>query len=209
MLQVVCGILFALLVRYAVSLNGYSGAGVPPMFGDYEAQRHWMEITINLPIGDWYRQTVDNDLQYWGLDYPPLSAYLSWAFGKLAILVGEPNMVALLTSRGYETATSKLFMRISVVIMDLLVYIPAVVLFCRSYYQKKANNAIAFSIFVVLMSPALILIDHGHFQYNNTSIGFAILATTSILNGHDLIGSFFFCLSLNFKVRFSYQPPMH
>jgi len=71
--------------------------GTPPMFGDYEAQRHWMEITTALPIGDWYgcgrfglcslacgscltsvcehryRQTPDNDLMYWGLDYPPLT----------------------------------------------------------------------------------------------------------------------------------------
>ena len=32
-----------------------SGAGKGPMFGDYEAQRHWMEITYNLPITEWYR----------------------------------------------------------------------------------------------------------------------------------------------------------
>ena len=30
------------------------GAGKPPMFGDYEAQRHWMEITYNLPAKEWY-----------------------------------------------------------------------------------------------------------------------------------------------------------
>ena len=29
------------------------GAGKPPMFGDYEAQRHWMEITFNLPVQEW------------------------------------------------------------------------------------------------------------------------------------------------------------
>ena len=23
----------------------------PPMFGDYEAQRHWMELTNGLPLG--------------------------------------------------------------------------------------------------------------------------------------------------------------
>lgn len=46
------------------------------MFGDYEAQRHWMEITIHTPIGDWYRNTTTNDLLYWGLDYPPLSYLL-------------------------------------------------------------------------------------------------------------------------------------
>ena len=27
------------------------------MHGDYEAQRHWQEITVNLPLSDWYNQT--------------------------------------------------------------------------------------------------------------------------------------------------------
>lgn len=55
------------------------GYGTPPMFGDYEAQRHWMELTVHLPVQQWYRY----DLQYWGLDYPPLTAYVSWMCGKM------------------------------------------------------------------------------------------------------------------------------
>lgn len=47
------------------------------MFGDYEAQRHWMELTTHLPFREWYTY----DLQYWGLDYPPLTAYVSWLCG--------------------------------------------------------------------------------------------------------------------------------
>ena len=66
---------FALFVRIAVSLNSFSGefppllafvrfkkkffhvhagAGKPPLYGDYEAQRHWMEITYHLPVSEWY-----------------------------------------------------------------------------------------------------------------------------------------------------------
>lgn len=48
------------------------------MFGDFEAQRHWMEITLNLPTKQWYFY----DLQYWGLDYPPLTAWVSLLCGK-------------------------------------------------------------------------------------------------------------------------------
>jgi alpha-1,3-glucosyltransferase len=51
----------------------------PPMHGDFEAQRHWMEITIHLPISQWYSY----DLQWWGLDYPPLTAYHSWLLGTM------------------------------------------------------------------------------------------------------------------------------
>lgn len=43
------------------------------MHGDFEAQRHWMEITSSLTAPEWYFNGTHNDLQYWGLDYPPVS----------------------------------------------------------------------------------------------------------------------------------------
>ncbi len=73
------------LVRSAVGLASHSGMNQPPLYGDYEAQRHWLEITRSLPPRDWYRNTTDNDLLYWGLDYPPLTAYHSWALGWLYV----------------------------------------------------------------------------------------------------------------------------
>ena len=38
--------IFSIFLRCSVSLNSYSGAGKSPMYGDYEAQRHWMEVTV-------------------------------------------------------------------------------------------------------------------------------------------------------------------
>lgn len=63
-------------------LNVYrliEGANVPPMHGDFEAQRHWLEITQHLPLRQWYYY----DLQYWGLDYPPLTAWHSLVLGRV------------------------------------------------------------------------------------------------------------------------------
>lgn len=74
-LSVVCAV--ALLVRCMVGLHPYSGmglicncaislnirdnrkvsvtgAGIAPMYGDYEAQRHWMELSTHLPVSEWY-----------------------------------------------------------------------------------------------------------------------------------------------------------
>lgn len=67
------------LFRWSIGLWGHSGLGKPPLHGDFEAQRHWMEITTSLPVSQWYFY----DLQYWGLDYPPLTAYHSWICGRL------------------------------------------------------------------------------------------------------------------------------
>ena len=81
----------------------FLGEHTPPLFGDYEAQRHWMEITVHTPVIDWYRETPTNPLQYWGLDYPPLTAYQSLLHGWVLHYL-DPEAVALETSRGYETA---------------------------------------------------------------------------------------------------------
>jgi alpha-1,3-glucosyltransferase len=67
------------LFRWSLGLWGHSGYQQPPMHGDFEAQRHWMEITTHLPVSKWYFY----DLQYWGLDYPPLTAYHSWLCGRM------------------------------------------------------------------------------------------------------------------------------
>ncbi|PQM36482.1 putative dolichyl pyrophosphate Man9GlcNAc2 alpha-1 3-glucosyltransferase [Prunus yedoensis var. nudiflora] len=103
----------------AVSLHPYSGAGNPPKYGDFEAQRHWMEITLNLPLKEWYRNSTVNDLRYWGLDYPPLTAYQSYVHG-LFLRFFSPDSVALFTSRGHESYLGKLLMRWTVLSSDVL-----------------------------------------------------------------------------------------
>ena len=75
--------------------------------GDFEAQRHWMELTVHLPIGDWYWY----DLEYWGLDYPPLTAYISWICGVGSHLLVGPESVAFEASRGIEDPLHKAYMR--------------------------------------------------------------------------------------------------
>lgn len=35
------------------TVTSFLGAGKAPMYGDYEAQRHWQEVTYNLPIRQW------------------------------------------------------------------------------------------------------------------------------------------------------------
>lgn len=70
---------YSVWVIRSVQNDSMIGHATPPMYGDYEAQRHWMEITRHLPLKQWYTY----DLQYWGLDYPPLTAYVSWLCGVL------------------------------------------------------------------------------------------------------------------------------
>ncbi|NXG43537.1 ALG6 glucosyltransferase, partial [Psilopogon haemacephalus] len=175
----------------------FLGAGKPPMYGDYEAQRHWQEITYNLPIREWYFNTSDNDLMYWGLDYPPLTAYHSLMCAYIAKLI-NPDWIALHTSRGYESQPHKLFMRTTVFVADLLVYIPAVILYCFTLKETSTKKKASICALCILLYPGLILIDHGHFQYP-LSLGFALWAVLCLSYDWDLLGSLAFCLALNYK----------
>ncbi|EGC28859.1 hypothetical protein DICPUDRAFT_43700 [Dictyostelium purpureum] len=199
-------IVVSLLARYLVSLNSYSGQGKPPMFGDYEAQRHWMEITTKLDVHEWYFNTTDNNLLYWGLDYPPLTAYLSWVYGKIGEIV-EPASMELYTSRGYETPTSKLFMRATVIVSDLIIWIPSVWFFVTSFYKDKTITQKIGAFLFISLQPGLLLIDHGHFQYNGVSLGLALFAITFIIRDQQLLASIFFVLSLNYKQMSLYYAP--
>ncbi|BFZ16595.1 hypothetical protein BsWGS_19634 [Bradybaena similaris] len=198
-LQLFLLLLAALTVRVCVSMWGHSGQGKPPMFGDFEAQRHWMEVTVNLPTSEWYVDTARNDLQYWGLDYPPLTAYHMMLNGKIALRV-SPRLVALNVSRGLEDAEAKVFMRTSVLAMDVLLFLPAVAAyFLLQQSTIGPDHDLLGCVSVLAIYPGLILIDNGHFQYNNVSLGLLVLATLAITWRRDFLAALLFCCALNYK----------
>ena len=194
------------------------------MHGDFEAQRHWMELTAHLPMRSWYF----HDLQWWGLDYPPLTAYHSWLCGKMyppphasnlsfpanMLTSGSlinPTWFALQTSRKLENYHLKLYMRSTAVLSEYFIYIPSLLLLIRSYSalpttkMSKYDTAIATT--AILLQPALILIDHGHFQYNSVMLGLSVASLAMFLRDHIYWGSFFFVLSLGFKQMALYYAP--
>ena len=182
-------------------LAGYQN---PPMHGDYEAQRHWMEITTQLPISQWYF----HDLEWWGLDYPPLTAYHSWVFGKIGSYI-DPKWFLLHTSRGLDDETLKVFMRASVIISEYLVYIPAAVIFVRRYSRLQGVQTWDSSVALVaiLLQPATILIDHVHFQYNTVMLGLVLACASSIVAGRYMWSCVFFVFALGFKQMALYYAP--
>jgi alpha-1,3-glucosyltransferase len=199
-------VIFAIIIRFAVGLGSYSGENTPPMFGDFEAQRHWLEITTNLPITQWYFY----DLQYWGLDYPPLTAYHSWLLGKIGNLI-DKSWFVLDTSRGIESVDLKSYMRLTAVISELTLYIPAVIMYTRwmgREYNKAPSINQTIIAAAILFLPDLIIIDHGHFQYNSIMLGLTLLALNNLLSNNLALGSILFTLSIGFKQMSLYYAPI-
>ncbi|KAF9899755.1 Glucosyltransferase-like protein [Linnemannia zychae] len=192
----------AVLIRWVVGLGPYSGQGVPPRFGDYEAQRHWMELTIHRPIREWY----SDQSKWWDLDYPPLTAYVSWLCGFVGDKI-NPEWFAWETSRGYESTDSKLYMRTTVLFFELVIYISAIVVFTQRWFAHKPWTRQHTAVILMLLQPGVILIDSGHFQYNTVMLGLVVWAVNFFLTDQDVLGSVAFCLALGFKQMALYFSP--
>ncbi|KAF2132601.1 glycosyltransferase family 57 protein [Dothidotthia symphoricarpi CBS 119687] len=192
------------LFRWTVSLWGYSGYQTPPKYGDFEAQRHWMEITKHLPMSQWYFY----DPHWWNLDYPPLTAYHSWVLGMIGSAI-DPEWFALDASRGLEDPPLKVYMRATVFVSEYLIYVPALVIFLRRFSRLEGVNIWESSIALVaiLMQPATIMIDHGHFQYNTVMLGFAVATLSSMVAGRPLWSCVFFVGALGFKQMALFYAP--
>jgi alpha-1,3-glucosyltransferase len=77
------------------------------------------------------------------------------------------------------------------------------------YSVTDAGASYAATAFA-LLNPALLIIDHGHFQYNGVCLGLVVLAVVLITSGDimgELVGSMCFVLALNFKHMALYFSP--
>lgn len=206
------------LLRVLVGYQPHSGQdnyhGSPETYGgDFEAQRHWMELTWQLPLSEWYWY----DLQYWGLDYPPLTAYVSWICGALSSLLIGPESVALGTSRGFEDPLHKAYMRVTVLVLDMMLYGSIVWVATRPRRQRHgvsdsvSHDTESIWFFLLAMAqPAILLIDHGHFQYNTTALGLALWSFYYMSRPgfqNCVLGSVLFCCALSFKQMTLYYAP--
>lgn len=198
---------FSIIIKLIVGTYGYSGENVPPKFGDFEAQRHWMEITVNNNLENWYKSSENHPENYWPIDYPPLSAYFAYILGKIFQFV-FPDGIELIKSRGYESQIFKILMRLTVIFSDLIFYHIPLQLFLNRYFDKKQekfrNLKIFIGLLIGLLSPCLVLIDHGHFQYNCVFLGLYILAFKFLLDKKLTMSIFVISLSVNFKQMGAY-----
>ncbi|KAI0988838.1 hypothetical protein GJ496_006693 [Pomphorhynchus laevis] len=199
--EIICVIAASLALQCIISTYDYSGFRTPPLYGDFEAHRHWMEITTNLNVTDWYRNTSDNDLSYWGIDYPPLAVYHSWALGYIVkSWLNCSQWIELHKSRGFESTYLKMFMRLSVICSWICTMLPAAILL--SIRRDSKLSLLSFTY--ISINPILMIIDNGHFQYNCLPLGLSMLAVWLLLSEYWVAGTISYTCALFLKQMSAY-----
>ena len=191
-------LLLATLVRGLVGLSPYSGEKTPPHFGDFECHRFWMETTHHFPPRLWYVDGPHMNSSYWPMDYPPLSAYSHWAMSQVIAKI-EPNATVLGQSYGHESMLYRAFMRNVLIILELVIMVPAVMKLLVLLYPKQSTTTRRLYLLAYLMMPALIYVDHGHFQPNSPMHGFVLWAVYFALTSRLSLAVVFMVLAVNFK----------
>ncbi|XP_038875226.1 probable dolichyl pyrophosphate Glc1Man9GlcNAc2 alpha-1,3-glucosyltransferase [Benincasa hispida] len=166
---------------------------------DFEVHRHWLALTHSLPHSQWYF----DETSQWTLDYPPFFAYFERFLSIFANIV-DPQIVHLQKGLDYNTNSVVYFQRITVIVSDL----------CLLYgvYRLTRNlDPIKRKLIWVLLvwSPALVIVDHLHFQYNGFLLGMLLISLSYLEEGRDLMGGFFFAVLLCFKHLFAVAAPVY
>lgn len=121
----------------------------------------------------------------------------------------NPTWFALDTSRGLDDPDLKIYMRATVLISEYLIYVAAAIILFRRLARTQGVNIWDCSIALtsLLMQPATMLIDHGHFQYNTVMLGFVLATISRLIGGSPLWASFYFVSALGFKQMALFYAP--
>ncbi|AQK76050.1 putative dolichyl pyrophosphate Man9GlcNAc2 alpha-13-glucosyltransferase [Zea mays] len=97
-------------------------------------------------------------------------------------------------------------MRWTVLSSDLLVFFPAALWFVWAYIKlgvgisgEERREGWMWLLAMVLSSPCLVLIDHGHFQCNCISLGLTLGAIAGVLSRNKLVTATLFTLAIIHK----------
>ena len=118
-----------------------------------------------------------------------------------------PASVEIEKSHGYESPMFKMVMRFFALISDVVTFHLGVNLFCwyifiylkRSKNRKPSYLLYYIVLLLVLINPLMIIIDHGHFQYNNVMHGFFVLALFFLYTENYILAIIFYSFCINFK----------
>ncbi|KAL9245224.1 hypothetical protein vseg_018900 [Gypsophila vaccaria] len=169
---------------------------------DFEVHRNWLATTHSLPLPLWYSSTAASP-STWTLDYPPFFAFFEYLLSHIARLV-DPTFLHLGTILDSAPFSLVIFQRGSVIVSDFLICY-SVFRVCRHMGELPRNLIWV----LVVWSPALMIVDHVHFQYNGFLLGILLVSVCEMGRGRDLFGGVVFAVLLCFKHLFLVAAPLY
>ncbi|XP_006647705.2 probable dolichyl pyrophosphate Glc1Man9GlcNAc2 alpha-1,3-glucosyltransferase [Oryza brachyantha] len=166
---------------------------------DFDVHRYWLSLTHALPARRWYTDASSQ----WTLDYPPFFAYFSRLLALPAPLV-DASLVSLPVPDAPPSFAYLLYLRLTVAFSDLLLLVSVLLLATDAHRKRRPFLALA----LVLWSPALLAVDHIHFQYNGFLMGLMLLSLHFLEQGRDLAGGVVFAALLCSKHLFLVAAPL-
>lgn len=144
----------------------------------WDTVRHWMALTLHLPVEEWYTFDVDHEL----LTRPPMTAWWSLLQAKLATMLfphlasqlkfPPPSSTSSSSSASSSSAASmQTFLVISHIFTVDLLYIIPVLLFLSRRLKDRGRRTKAIASASVLLQPALILVDYGLGDTRSLALG--------------------------------------
>ncbi|KAF7079861.1 hypothetical protein CFC21_084034 [Triticum aestivum] len=168
---------------------------------DFDVHRYWLALTHTLPARQWYTDASSQ----WTLDYPPFFAYFSRLLSLPAPFV-DASLVAIPVPASPPSSAYILYLRFTVAFSDLLLLLASVLLLARDARRRQRPFL---ALLLVLWSPALLIVDHIHFQYNGFLMGLLLLSLHFLEQGKDLAGGVVFAALLCSKHLFLVAAPVY
>eukprot|EP01028_Stygiella_incarcerata_P004816 TRINITY_DN2090_c0_g1_i5.p1 TRINITY_DN2090_c0_g1~~TRINITY_DN2090_c0_g1_i5.p1 ORF type:complete len:550 (+),score=121.87 TRINITY_DN2090_c0_g1_i5:200-1849(+) len=182
-----------------------------PYSTDFDVHRNWIAITSSLPITQWYYENTSQ----WTLDYPPLFAWFERVLGFFAPLFDDKMLT--IREEPYSTLKTILFQKLSVSITDVVLFAVLYIMLVssdRCRFEETTAEAEGkrkgkkWMLWFLFLHPALLMIDHIHFQYNGVLIGLFLWSIHFLENQSYILAACVFAVTLNMKHLFMCAAPV-
>eukprot|EP00735_Rhodelphis_limneticus_P006348 TRINITY_DN18745_c0_g1::TRINITY_DN18745_c0_g1_i1::g.15248::m.15248 TRINITY_DN18745_c0_g1::TRINITY_DN18745_c0_g1_i1::g.15248 ORF type:complete len:536 (-),score=69.23,sp/Q9BVK2/ALG8_HUMAN/45.65/7e-137,Alg6_Alg8/PF03155.10/9.2e-127 TRINITY_DN18745_c0_g1_i1:163-1737(-) len=170
---------------------------------DFEVHRNWLAITHSLPADQWYT----DETSIWTLDYPPFFALFEHLLSQIAVYF-DPAMLEV-SNLEYASTATILFQRLSVIVLDVLLLFAIRRLANNVSTYLWPESSVTVMTTLAFLNPALLLVDHVHFQYNGFLFAWFLLSLAFIIEGRFISGAVTFAVLLNLKHIFLYCAPAY
>lgn len=156
---------------------------------DFDVHRNWLAVTRQTPIGEWYWNDANGQTVH-TLDYPPAFAFFQFLLSSNPLTdkilpSGDRCLEILPDSDNDPSDACVVFQRGTVILGDLIFWAGAYFA-SRAYHYRRPLHFAVTSFLLIVLNPALLWLDHIHFQYNGMMIGILLACLGCFMMGNNV-----------------------